>query len=157
VSDMAKWVYNKFDGDEYVKVIKESGIGIGIGAKWVYDEVIDTKPVRFVGYGIGAALVSTVSALPALALFGFSRLVRPLDPNEKIGPAGFGPSEFIAADGVLPYRIEFENEATATAPAHRVVVSDQLDANLDWDTFAWTAVGFGDVVLTIPAGSQHYQ
>ena len=36
-------------------------------------------------------------------------------------------------------------------------MTDQLSANLDWDTFAWTQVGFGDLVLTIPAGSQHYQ
>jgi hypothetical protein len=86
-----------------------------------------------------------------------SKLVRPLDPNEKTGPAGFGPSQFIAAYGILPYRIEFENEADATAPAHRVVVTDQLDANLDWDTFAWTDFGFGDVLLIVPDGSRHFE
>jgi hypothetical protein len=86
-----------------------------------------------------------------------SELVKALDPNDKSGPAGFGPSQFIAADDIVPYHIEFENEAKATGPARRVVVTDQLDANLDWDTFAWTQVGFGDVVVTIPAGSRHFQ
>src|SRR5262249_34414468 len=85
------------------------------------------------------------------------KLAQPLAPNEKPGPAGFGADHFIAAESIVPYRIEFENEAAATAPAHRVVVTDQLDANLDWDTFAWTQVGFGDVVLATPAGSQHFQ
>ncbi|HEY1378789.1 MAG TPA: RHS repeat-associated core domain-containing protein [Gemmataceae bacterium] len=88
---------------------------------------------------------------------GASRLVRAIDPNEKTGPAGFGPAHYIAADGVVPYRVEFENEADATAPAHRVIVTDQLDANLDWDTFAWTQIGFGDVILTVPEGSRHYR
>jgi RHS repeat-associated protein len=79
------------------------------------------------------------------------------DPNDKIGPAGYGPQGFIAPGGPLPYRIDFENEATATAPAQRVVVTDPLDPNFDWKTFALTGVGFGDTDVAIPAGSQHYQ
>jgi hypothetical protein len=81
----------------------------------------------------------------------------PSDPNDKFGPAGFGVSGFVAGDSVLPYRIDFENEASATAPARRVVVTDQLDANLDWNTFELTEVGFGDNLITIPVGLQHYQ
>jgi hypothetical protein len=57
----------------------------------------------------------------------------------------------------LPYRIDFENEATATAPAQRVVITDPLDPNFDWKTFALTGVGFGDTDIAIPAGSQHFQ
>src|SRR5207248_1994048 len=68
---------------------------------------------------------------------GSSNTVSSGDPNGKTGPAGFGPAHFIAAEGVLAYRIDFENEAGATAPAQRVVVTDPLDANLDWDTFSW--------------------
>ena len=59
--------------------------------------------------------------------------------------------------GPLPYRIDFENEATATAPAQRVVVTDQLDTNFDWKTFELTEVGFGDTDIVIPPGSQHFQ
>ena len=44
----------------------------------------------------------------------------------------------------LPYRVDFENDPTATAPAQRVDVTDQLDPNLDWNTFQLTEVGFGD-------------
>src|SRR5262249_34471093 len=59
-------------------------------------------------------------------------------------------------DAVLPYRIDFENDATATAPAQRVVVTDQLDAHLDWSTFQFTEVGFGDYRVAIPAASQFF-
>src|SRR5688500_10273138 len=69
------------------------------------------------------------------------------DPTEKTGPGGSGPEHFIAAESVLSYRIDFENEARATAPAQRVVITEQLDANLDWDTFQFTQLGFGDVLI----------
>jgi RHS repeat-associated protein len=86
-----------------------------------------------------------------------SGILGSFDPNQKTGPAGFGLQGFIAAESLLPYRIDFENEASATAPAQRVVITDQLDADLDWDTFAWMEVGFGDVYIPIPAGSRHFQ
>ena len=79
------------------------------------------------------------------------------DPNSKTGPTGFGPQGFISGDAVLPYRIDFENAATATAPAQRVVVTDPLDPNIDWSTLQFNEVGFGNNIITIPAGSQHFQ
>jgi RHS repeat-associated protein len=79
------------------------------------------------------------------------------DPNAKFGPAGYGPSHFVAATAVLPYRVDFENDPTATAPAQIVTVTDQLDSNLNWSAFALTEVGFGDTNISIPAGSQHFQ
>jgi RHS repeat-associated protein len=79
------------------------------------------------------------------------------DPNAKSGPAGYGPQGFIRADAVLPYRISFENDPTATAPAQRVVITDPLDPNIDRSTLQFTEVGFGDNIIPIPAGSQHFQ
>jgi RHS repeat-associated protein len=79
------------------------------------------------------------------------------DPNEMIGPAGFGTSNFVVAGALLPYKVEFENEATATAPAQRVDVTDQLDPNLDWTTLQLTSVSFGSNFIIIPAGLQHYE
>ena len=38
------------------------------------------------------------------------------DPNAKTGPAGYGPQGFLTGSGALPYRIDFENDPTATAP-----------------------------------------
>ncbi len=42
--------------------------------------------------------------------------VLPKDPNQLIGPAGFGPAGFVAANQSMPYQINFENAPTATAP-----------------------------------------
>src|SRR5262249_12463753 len=79
------------------------------------------------------------------------------DPNSATGPAGVGSQNFISSNSVLPYRIDFENDPSATAPAQRVLITDQLDPNLNWSSFEFTAFGFGDTIITIPSGSQHYQ
>jgi hypothetical protein len=70
---------------------------------------------------------------------------------------GYGAQGFIPSNELLPYRIDFENDPTATAPAQLVVVTDSLNANIDRSTFQFTEVGFGDHIITIPAGSQHFQ
>jgi len=82
--------------------------------------------------------------------------VNSIDPNSLTGPAGYGPSDFVAPYTVFPYQIDFENAPTATAPAQRVVISDPLDPNLDWSTLQLTGIGFGDTNIVIPPDSQYY-
>ena len=80
-----------------------------------------------------------------------------LDPNEKTGAAGFGAVGYIEPNSAIPYRIDFENDATATAPAQQVEITDQLSVNLDWSTFELTEIGFGDNLIAVPANSQYHQ
>ena len=80
-----------------------------------------------------------------------------VDPNQKVGPAGFGTAGYISADGAFAYRVDFENEATATAPAQQVVITDQLDSDLNWSTFELTEIGFGDQLIAIPDNVQHFE
>ena len=84
-------------------------------------------------------------------------LVYSKDPNAKTGPAGFGPDGFVSSDSAVPYRIDFENEASATAPAQQVVITDQLDSDLDWSSFALTEIGFGDRLIAVPGNTQHFE
>jgi hypothetical protein len=56
------------------------------------------------------------------------------DPNDKaVTPAGAGLDKNVPVDGLLRYRIRFENEGSDIA--YKVVVLDTLDANLDIATF----------------------
>ena len=80
-----------------------------------------------------------------------------IDPNSKIGPAGYGPQAFVSPANPFPYHIDFENSPTASAPAQRVDITDQLDPNLNWSTFQWTGFGFGDTIISIPPNTQHYE
>jgi RHS repeat-associated protein len=79
-----------------------------------------------------------------------------LDPNDILGPAGFGAEGFIKPGGVLPYTIRFENVATATAPAAEVRITQVLDPDLDWTSFELGDFGFGEVLVDVPAGRDFY-
>ena len=80
--------------------------------------------------------------------------VRPVgarDPNDKTGSPGSGPEHFVTGKAKMPYSIYFENQATATAPAQQVIITDQLDvAKLNLDTFELGAVSFGPNTIVSP-------
>ena len=74
--------------------------------------------------------------------------VSSLDPNEKTGPHGFGPENYLAPVQALSYTIQFENKATASAPAHKVEIHDVLDWKLfDVTTFRFGPITIGDSVI----------
>lgn len=80
-----------------------------------------------------------------------------VDPNRKSGPQGHGPARYMTDTLPWTYQIEFENLATATAPAQVVEVRDTLHDDLDLTTLQLGAVGFGDVLITPPVwGLQGY-
>ncbi len=81
----------------------------------------------------------------------------PHDPNNIIGPAGFGDQGFVSAEQLLPYQIDFENELTAGLPAQQVTITQQLDANLNWQSFRLGSFGFGGTTYTVPANTAFYQ
>lgn len=82
---------------------------------------------------------------------------RSIDPNEKLGPEGFGPERWVAKDKPLLYRINFENLPTATAPAQRIRVIDQLPATLDPRTLRLLEIGFKQYRIEVPANRAFYQ
>ena len=57
---------------------------------------------------------------------------------------------------LLPYRINFENDKSATAPVQNVTVKNPLATGLDWSTFQLTEIAFGDHFISVPAGAQHF-
>jgi hypothetical protein len=78
------------------------------------------------------------------------------DPNEKLGPAGFGPDSYLP-NGEMPFTVYFENDAQqANAAAQVVTVTDQLDANLDWASFRFGTIGIGNETIAL-AGSDTEQ
>ncbi len=45
--------------------------------------------------------------------------VNSIDPNSKTGPAGYGTQNFVTSTAPLPYKVNFENDPTATHRATR--------------------------------------
>ncbi|NQU26017.1 MAG: RHS repeat protein, partial [Candidatus Nealsonbacteria bacterium] len=89
-----------------------------------------------------------------------SNPVRSQDPNDKLGPAGYGDDGYIAVDVdqsmVMPYTIRFENKADATAPAQWIRITDAFDEDLDLTTFELTEFMLGGEIFAIPAGLDSY-
>lgn len=84
-------------------------------------------------------------------------VVRPRDPNDIIGPTGYGDDKWVAAKNTMGYMIRFENAADASAPAQQVVITQQLDDDLDWRTFRVDDFGFGDQIIELDGKSAFYQ
>ncbi|MBE9160631.1 putative Ig domain-containing protein [Nodosilinea sp. LEGE 06152] len=87
---------------------------------------------------------------------GSTPIVRPSDPNDIVGPAGFGEEKWISSSALLPYTIRFENRPTATAPAQQVTITHPLDPDLDWRTFRLGNFGWGDLMFEVPANTAFY-
>jgi RHS repeat-associated protein/uncharacterized repeat protein (TIGR01451 family) len=76
--------------------------------------------------------------------FSTTRVRTSLDPNEKVGPEGFGTEHYIEPDGTIDYTIYFENKSGANiAHAQEVVVTDVLDSDLDIATMELGEVQVG--------------
>ena len=78
---------------------------------------------------------------------------RSFDPNEKIGPAGFGEQGFLQNGMFLPFAIYFENDPTkATLPAQEVLITEVLDEDLDLTTFELGDMVVSGRLIDVPSG-----
>ncbi|MFH0730526.1 MAG: right-handed parallel beta-helix repeat-containing protein [Pseudomonadota bacterium] len=77
------------------------------------------------------------------------------DPNEKLTISGYGAPNYVAGGTLVSYHVDFENMASATAPAQFVTVRDKLSSNLDVSTIELLEAGFGNVIIPIPPGQQY--
>jgi RHS repeat-associated protein len=85
-----------------------------------------------------------------------TQVIQPIDPNDIIGLQGFGEEHWLPASQTLPYTINFENAADATAPAQQVVITQQLDPDLDPRTFRVDDFGWGGLLFELPGNQPFY-
>jgi hypothetical protein len=79
------------------------------------------------------------------------KIVKACDPNDIIGPVGWGDPKWISINDILPYTIYFENDSTqATAPAQMVTIEQQLDSDLNSNSFRLGSFGFGSFIFNVP-------
>lgn len=79
------------------------------------------------------------------------------DPNEKIGPEGYGAERFVPVRQPMLYRINFENLSTATAPAQKIFISDVLPPTLDPRTVRLKEIGFKQNQIVVDDNRAFYQ
>ena len=79
------------------------------------------------------------------------------DPNDILGPQGFGVEHWVAETTPLNYTVRFENDPLlADAPAQVVQITLDLDEDLDWRTLQLGAIAFGQHVIEVPDARPHY-
>jgi hypothetical protein len=83
--------------------------------------------------------------------------VKPKDPNELKGPAGFSAAAFVGMQQPWLYTIYFENVSNAAAYARQVLVTNKLEAGFDLRTFRLQEIAFGNVTITVPTNRCFYQ
>ena len=87
---------------------------------------------------------------------GDSQMSYSSDPNDKLGPVGYGEKAFVSAQQKMDYTVRFENEEDATAPARWVRVFDTLDESLDLDTFEIKEFCLAGNLVTVGDGRSSY-
>jgi len=156
--------------------VKEEYKEVGLNTKWwnpligpaeIYEGASHMKwPGGLTAYDvIFSGLLGPAYWLSKLSLIIHQvRFSMSWDPNDKVGPTGSGAQSttseqrkrFIARDLSLCYMIQFENLETATAAVQDMKISDQLDSNLDWSTFAFDDIQIGTHSISVPQGSQSF-
>ena len=85
------------------------------------------------------------------------RWLQSIDPNDIIGPPGYGDGNFIHPSLVMEFKIRFENQPNATAAAQRVTISCPINHNMDLSSFRLGSFAFGEFLLDTNFNSYFHQ
>lgn len=85
------------------------------------------------------------------------RVLRSVDPNEKSGSDGVGEDDFVPRGRPIRYRIDFENVASAGAPAAVVRITDPIDPAHRLSSFRLERVAFGGTIVNFSEESITFQ
>lgn len=93
----------------------------------------------------------------ASATVVFIPIVCSRDPNDIIGPEGYGDPKWVSVNEVLPYKIRFENDPEfATAPAQKVFINHPIDDHINIFSLRLSDFGFANFIFQVPANSIFY-
>ena len=87
----------------------------------------------------------------------FIPIVCSRDPNDIVGPEGYGPGKMIAKSQRHSYMVRFENDPEfATAPAQVVKINHPIDSNVNLYSLRLGDFGFAGMTFPVPADKTYY-
>ncbi|MBI5020006.1 MAG: T9SS type A sorting domain-containing protein [Ignavibacteriales bacterium] len=116
------------------------------------------------GLGLGMNIGAIINDSPGLMSRIFcddprtpTPVVASRDPNDILGPAGYGEKKWVAVTQTMTYTVRFENDPKlATAPAQTVTVNMDVDSTLDIRSFRLGNFGFGSFTFNGAENRSHY-
>jgi RHS repeat-associated protein len=85
-------------------------------------------------------------------------IITAVDPNDILGPTGYGPEKWVSANENLDYTIRFENDPDfATAAARNVFIDMPVNANADRGSFRVGNYGFGSFRYETPESRSYFE
>jgi|GEM_PF-2373808 len=136
------------------EVLKTGAIG-GIGAAYETNEISNTlledcnkgqgyqeENEKFIQDGIDFAIF----------------ILRAIDPNDILGPSGYGSEKWVSINENLNYTIRFENDPDfATAAARNVFIDMPINVNADRGSFRVGNYGFGNFLYETPDNRSYFE
>ena len=74
------------------------------------------------------------------------------DPNDLLGPEGYGEENFVTDGREMSYTLRFENKAEAPAPARWVRLYTTFDEDYDLETFTLDSIYLAGNLITLEEG-----
>ncbi|MBI5475668.1 MAG: T9SS type A sorting domain-containing protein [Ignavibacteriales bacterium] len=116
------------------------------------------------GLGLGMNIGAIINDSPGLMSRIFcddprtpTPVIASKDPNDIMGPAGYGEKKWVALTQTMTYTVRFENDPKlATAPAQIVSVNMDVDSTLDVRSFRLGNFGFGSFTFNGAENRSHY-
>lgn len=120
---------------------------------------------------VGWAILATLTAANVYALYKATqagqgilarflycrRLLNSFDPNDIVGPPGYGDRQWIGISQTYPYTIRFENDPKlASAPVQTVKITQKLDTTVDVRSFRMGRFGFANLSFDVPPNRSFY-
>ncbi len=112
-----------------------------------YVDLLKKSPYIWKSGGVGntiGAIVNELNDRVKKLYEDFIEWIGAMDPNDIIGPVGYGIKKFVSKADNLNYRIRFENQENATAPAQLIQIKLKLSENLDLKTFRLNGFGINE-------------
>ncbi|MCH2247748.1 MAG: putative Ig domain-containing protein, partial [Crocosphaera sp.] len=109
---------------------------------------------------LGSARLDLPPSVPVEPV-NFTRFFNATDGEVELGtlngPLAFGNEGFIPVGQKLPYTINFENAATASANVGEIRIVSELDPDLDVRSFELGSLQLGDIQVHIPQGRGNFE
>ena len=141
-----------------ITVLALTCIAEGYGMKYLAMAVNITSELQYLHDGVYKPLADCLGKFK-IENFKTKKIeaVSSFDPNEMVGPSGYGDSNYTTPINTATYTVFFENKSSASAPAQEIWIKDTLDlTKFNIDLFSFNKLTIGDKEIKLLVGQKEF-